>query len=338
MKTLSCQLGSMRSATIGIVTGTLMMMISAATASAQVVRACVNTVNGRIILLTDDGCGPKEELIEWSLQNMPGPQGPPGPTGAQGPAGPQGAPGSLGAVGPQGPGGPQGAAGTNGTPGQDGVQGPAGPQGPQGPAGQEGAQGLEGVQGSQGSTGAQGDAGLDGAPGPEGPLGPAGSQGPQGPQGADGRPAEHGGLLVVDAVGQEVGVVTDVYNGYVVRRVGDDMVWFAAPSSGLPVAPTIFFHLDAECGGERYLQNIGGQGLAYFAKVHRGVVFYTRTLDPLRAIAIPVQSYEVVGPTEDARLPGRRCVPYDGSTNSIGVVTTVFEPALALLIPPFRIK
>ena len=315
----------MRSAAIGIVAGAL-MMISAATASAQIVRACVNTVNGRITLLTDAGCGTKEALIEWNLGGL---QGPPGPAGAQGPAGPQGAPG------------------TNGAPGQIGLQGPAGTQGPQGPAGQQGpqglegtrgAQGLEGARGAQGSTGAQGDAGLDGALGPEGPQGPAGSQGPQGLQGADGRPAEQGGLLVVDAVGQHVGAVTDVYNGYVVRKEGDDMVWFAAPYSGLPVAPTIFFHVEADCGGERYLQTMGGQGLAYFAKVHRGVVFYTRTLDPWGAIAVPVHSYEVVGPTEDATRPGRQCFPYDGRTNSLGVVTTVFDPALASLMPPFRIK
>jgi hypothetical protein len=297
----------MQSATIGIVTVTLMMLISAS-ASAQTVRACVNTVNGRITLLTDDGCGSKEQLVEWNLQGLSGPQGPPGPTGAQGPAGHEGA---------QGPGGPQGAAGTNGTPGQDGVQGPAGSQGP---------------------TGAKGDAGLDGAPGPVGPLGPAGSQGPQGPQGADGRPAERGGLLVVDAAGQEVGTVADAYNGYVLRRVGDDMVWFAASYSGLPAEPTIFFHLEANCGGERYLQIIGNKGLAYFANVHQGVVFYTTTLDPWLKIALPVYSYEVVNPTEDARRPALKCVAFDGSTNSVGIVTMVSDDALASLKPPFRIK
>jgi hypothetical protein len=310
MKTFSCQRGSMRSATIGIVTVTLMMLISAS-ASAQIVRACVNTVNGRISLLTDDGCGPKEQLVEWSLQGVRGPEGPPGPTGAQGPAGHDGA---------QGPGGPQGAAGTNGTPGQNGVQGPAGSQGP---------------------TGAKGDAGLDGAPGPVGPLGPAGSQGPQGPQGpqgADGQPAERGGLLVVDAAGQEVGTVADAYNGYVLRRVGDDMVWFAASYSGLPAEPTIFFHLEANCGGERYLQIIGNKGLAYFANVHQGVVFYTTTLDPWLKIARPVYSYEVVGPTEDARRPALKCVAFDGSPNSVGIVTMVSDDALASLKPPFRIK
>jgi collagen triple helix repeat protein len=355
----------MRSATIGIVTVTLMMLTSASTASAQTVRACVNTANGRITLLTDDGCGWKEQLVEWNLQGMRGPQGPTGLTGAQGPAGPQGAPGSWGAEGPQGPGGPHGAAGTNGTPGQDGMQGPAGPQGPGGPQGAAGTNGtpgqdgMQGPAGSQGSTGAQGGAGLDGAPGPVGPLGltgsrgpqgpqgspgpvgplgPTGSRGPQGPQGADGLPAERGGLLVVDAAGQEVGTVTDAYNGLVVRKVGDDVVWFPASYSGVVRETTIFFHLEADCGGERYFQTIGGRGLAYFGKVHGSVVFYTRILDPWRVIALPVLSYEVVEPTEDATLPAKQCVPYDGRANSLGVVTSVSDPALASLIPPFRIK
>lgn len=276
----------MRAATIGIVAGTL-MMISATTASAQTIRACVSLANFTFKLMTDDGCASKEQLIEWNLQGLRGPQGPQGPTGPQGPAGPQG------------------------------------------------AQGLQGAQGPQGSSGPQGDPGLDGAPGQEGPQGPAG---PEGPRGADGRPAEHSGaLLVVDAAGQEVGAVTDVYNGYVVRKAGNDMVWFVAPQSGLPLASTIFFHSQPDCSGERYLQTMGGQGLAHFARVHGGAVFYTRTSDPYGAIAVPVHAYEVIGPTEDATLRGK-CVPYEGGSRSLGAVTTAFDPALATLIPPFRIK
>jgi hypothetical protein len=248
--------------------------------------------------------------------------------GPQGLAGAQGAQGLRGADGPQGLAGAQGAQGLRGA---DGSQGLAGAQGAQGLRGADGPQGLAGAQGAQGLTGDAGARGL------QGDAGPQGAQGPQGPQGADGRPAEQSGaLLVIDAAGQDVGYVTDVYNGYVVRKAGDDMVWFVAPSDGLPRVPTIFFHSQPNCGGERYVQTMGGQGLANFARVHGGAVFYTRTKDPYGSLAVPVQSYELVDATEDATLPGR-CAAYEG-TYSLGVVTTAFDPPLATLVPPFRIK
>ena len=354
----------MRSATVGIV-ATALMMTSSATASAQTVRACVNVSNGQFSLMSDSGCSTKEESIEWNVQGPRGLQGPPGPAGPQGPGGPQGTPGTNGAPGQngaQGPAGPQGSKGLEGAQGAQGLvgmqgtqglegavgargpaglDGAAGKDGQPGPAGPQGSQGLEGVQGAQGPVGVQGTQGLEGAVGARGPAGldgAAGQDGQPGPPGADGRPADQGGLLVVDAAGQEVGSVTDVYNGYVVRRAGNDMVWFVAPNSGLPVAPTIFFHSEPDCGGQRYLQTMGGQALAYFARVHRGVLFYTKTSDPWGEIAIGVQSYELIPPTEDATLPARQCVPYDGRASSLGEVTTAFDPALASLIPPFRIK
>jgi hypothetical protein len=316
----------MQSATIGIVAGAL-ITVFATTASAQTVRACVSSPNGRV-RLTSGGCRPNERLIEWNVQGPRGPEGPQGPMGPQGPTGPKGEQGLRGADGPQGLAGAQGAQGLRGA---DGSQGLAGAQGAQGLRGADGPQGLAGAQGAKGLTGDTGAMGL------QGDAGPQGAQGPQGPQGADGRPAEQSGaLLVIDATGQDVGYVTDVYNGYVVRKAGDDMVWFVAPSDGLPRVPTIFFHSQPNCGGERYVQTMGGQGLANFARVHGGVVFYTRTKDPYGALAVPIQSYELVDATEDATLPGR-CAPYEG-TQSLGVVTTAYDAPLATLVPPFRIK
>jgi hypothetical protein len=60
-------------------------------------------------------------------------------------------------------------------------------------------------------------------------------------------------------------------------------------------------------------------------------------LDPYGWIALPAHSFELIGPTEDATLPGP-CVAYDGRTMSMGLVTTFLDPALASLIAPFRIK
>jgi collagen triple helix repeat protein len=337
----------MQSTTIGIVAGAL-ITVFATTASAQTVRACVSSPNGRV-RLTSGGCRPNERLIEWNVQGPRGPEGPQGPMGPQGPAGPKGAQGLRGADGPQGlagaqglrgadgPQGPAGAQGAQGLRGADGAQGLAGAQGLRGADGPQGLAGAQGAQGLTGDAGARGLQGTEGARGLQGDAGPQGAQGPQGPQGAEGRPAEQSGaLLVIDATGQDVGYVTDVYNGYVVRKAGDDMVWFVAPSDGLPRVPTIFFHSQPNCGGERYVQTMGGQGLANFARVHGGAVFYTRTKDPYGSLAVPVQSYELVDATEDATLPGR-CAAYAG-THSLGVVTTAFDPPLATLVPPFRIK
>ena len=209
-----------------------------------------------------------------------------------------------------------------------GLPGPEGPAGPQGPEGPKGDPGAQGPAGPQGLTGPQGATGTEGPQGPEGP---------QGAQGADGRPGDPGGLIVVDADGREVGTLTDAHNGHVVRRAGDDMVWFVAPRSGLEPTQTVFFHAQADCSGDRLLLTVGGQGLAYFARVHSSAVFYTKTLDPYGQIAIPIVAAEVIGPNDDAMLRGQ-CVPYDGGARSLGVVTSHLDPSLGALTAPFRVR
>jgi Collagen triple helix repeat (20 copies) len=214
-----------------------------------------------------------------------------------------------------------------------GQTGPQGPVGPQGPAGSQGPQGPQGLQGPQG---AQGDRGLTGPEGAQGSQGPRGPEGPQGPQGADGPRGERGGLVVVDAAGQEVGVLASVFEGLVARRAGDDMVLLAAPASGLPSARTYFFHTQSDCSDERQLPSGSGQGLAYGAIVHGNAVFYTRTLDPYGAIATNVVAAEMIEPGQDATLSGK-CIAYE-RVMSTGPVTTFVDPALGALVPPLRIR
>jgi hypothetical protein len=363
----------MRYATIGIIVAGALMTVSATTASAQTVRACINVTNGKFRLMEITGCSSREQQVEWNIQGLIGLTGPMGPAGPQGPAGAQGAlglsgpkgdsgtNGAPGAQGPQGLAGAKGEAGTNGAPGQLGPQGPAGAQGAQGPQGLAGAKGDAGTNGAPGQLGPQGPAGAQGAQGPQGPAGAqgaqgpqgltgaagrnglpgaqgaTGAQGPQGPAGADGRTFVQGGLLVVDAAGQDVGYAIDVYNSYVARKAGNETVWLVAPTDGLPRDVMYFFHTEPSCGGERYVQTMAVRGFAYFAQVHDGVMTFTKTIDPYGANALPVLSYELIGATEDAMLPGR-CLPMDGRLISLGVATTVFDPALATLIPPFRIK
>jgi len=88
-----------------------------------------------------------------------------------------------------------------------------------------------------------------------------------------------GGLLVEDADGREVGVLANVLEGYVVRPAGDDMVIFIAPTSGFAPSPTIFFHAQPNCTGERLMLTGGGHGLAYSAIVHGNALLYTKSLD-----------------------------------------------------------
>jgi hypothetical protein len=357
-------------------------MLSATTASAQTMRACVNATNGKFRLIESSGCDSREQLIEWNLHGLLGPVGPAGPAGPQGAQGLKGADGAQGPQGVQGLGGAKGDAGVNGAPGQDGpqglagaqgapgVQGPLGPVGPKGDAGTNGASGqdgpqgvagAQGLQGSQGPGGPKGDSGANGAPGQDGvtgaqgpqglagakgdagangaqgPEGPQGATGAQGPQGADGRPApQSGALLVVDDAGQDVGYVVDAYNGYVIRKAGTDMVWFTAPQSGLSADPIIFFYTEPNCLGQRHVPTMGGQGLAYYAQVHRGVLFFTKTTD--LTVSLPVLSYEAFGPNQDATLRGVcRVAPVD-TFRSVGAVTAVLDPLLTNLIAPFRIK
>jgi Collagen triple helix repeat (20 copies) len=87
-------------------------------ASAQVIHACANNINGDLKVVAAGAACPRNWTpLSWNVAGVPGPVGPPGPQGVQGLAGPQG---------------PQGLPGTQGP---QGVQGPAGPQGPEGQGG-----------------------------------------------------------------------------------------------------------------------------------------------------------------------------------------------------------
>jgi hypothetical protein len=216
-----------------------------------------------------------------------------------------------------------------------GVQGPTGPQGPVGPTGATGSGGATGATGEAGAMGPTGAQGPTGATGDDGPQGPTGAQGLQGLPGADGRV----GPLVVDANGQEVGILTDPMNGTVVRKVGNDAVWFTAPASGIPEGPINLFHSSPTCSDERYVQimNGGGQGLVFFAQVHSGAIFYTKTLDPFFTVSVPIHAYEHFNPGQDATQAGP-CIPWEGGNRSLGVVSTAIDPAVSTFVAPLRIR
>jgi hypothetical protein len=129
----------------------------------------------------------------------------------------------------------------------------------------------------------------------------------------------------------------DPMNATVVRKVGNDAVWFTAPASGLQSAPINFFHSSTNCTDQRYLQIAGGQGLVFFGYVHGGAIFYTKTLDPFYNVAVPIHTYEHFDAGQDATLPGQ-CIAWEGGVRSMGVVTTAIDPAVATFVAPLQIR
>src|SRR6185503_17079194 len=102
MRMRSLQGGSMRPAIIGMAFGSLMFISSTGTAAGQTGGLCVSLVNGKVRPMPAEGCGDREQAIEWNLRGQVGPEGPQGPAGPQGPQGPQGLQGSQGTQGAQG--------------------------------------------------------------------------------------------------------------------------------------------------------------------------------------------------------------------------------------------
>ena len=82
----------------------LVVLVSAAYAKADEVKACYHKRSGDLRLVNDASeCLPSEEYKTWSQIGPVGPTGETGPTGPQGPTGAMGPTGVTGPTGPQGP-------------------------------------------------------------------------------------------------------------------------------------------------------------------------------------------------------------------------------------------
>jgi hypothetical protein len=114
-------------------------------------------------------------------------------------------------------------------------------------------------------------------------------------------------------------------------------VMFYATPKGPATGSLDFYHSKPDCSDARYLMIGGGSGFVYFAYVHQGAVFYTKTADPSGSVQVPVLAVEHFEPNDDAMVPGA-CKPFDAGLWSLGVVTAVSDPALANLTLPLRIK
>jgi hypothetical protein len=137
----------------------------------------------------------------------------------------------------------------------------------------------------------------------------------------------------------EVGVASDPYGGLVMRRVGPDTVVFYASPNGPDANPIEFYHTTNDCSGDRYLHTGYQRGLAYFAQVHLGTIFYTKVADPMAQLQVQVGSVERFEANEDAMLgPGTCKEAEPGRVESAGVATASTDPVLVGLTLPLRIK
>jgi hypothetical protein len=206
-----------------------------------------------------------------------------------------------------------------------GPAGPTGPTGPQGPAGPKGATGATGATGAAGPQGPSGPQGLQGVPGPAGPAGATVSS------------LSESLFAVVDQNGQDVGVATDVFGGFIYRRVGNDAIMFFATPAGPATGPIDFYHSTVDCTDNRYLPIVGGAGFAYYATVRGGTAFYTKTMDPNGTLQVPILAVEHFNAADDATQAGV-CSAMAVAGASLGVVTTATDPVLASLALPLRLK
>ena len=143
--------------------------------------------------------------------------------------------------------------------------------------------------------------------------------------------------MLFDQNDQEVGRVTDLFSGFIVRRVGNDVLALYAAPSGVLAGPIDFYHSTADCSDNRYLPIMGGAGFAYFTWPRGGTLFYTKAVDTASTPQLPIKAYEHFEVTDDATHPGV-CTPYEAGLASIGVVTTATDPVLASLALPLKVK
>jgi hypothetical protein len=142
---------------------------------------------------------------------------------------------------------------------------------------------------------------------------------------------------IVDQNGQDVGVATDVFGGFLFRRVGNDALLFFASTAGPTATPIDFYHSTADCSDSRYLTIPGSSGFAYYATVRGNTFFYTKVTDPTATLQVPILAFEHFEVNEDATLPGV-CRPMAMGTAALGAVTMATDPALANLALPLRLK
>ncbi|HEY6509688.1 MAG TPA: hypothetical protein VIY56_16815 [Vicinamibacterales bacterium] len=143
--------------------------------------------------------------------------------------------------------------------------------------------------------------------------------------------------MLVDASDVEVGQVENLREGLVVRAVGNDRVLLQASPQGFIGTDIVFYHLRADCLGDRYLPNFNGPGFAFVGQVFGNAVVYSRVVDPRLEIALEALAQERVPMGSDIHALGQ-CDPMTFAPQSMGEAVIATDPAIGTLQAPFRLR
>ncbi len=184
------------------------------------------------------------------------------------------------------------------------------------------------------TIGAVGPAGPQGIQGLQGPMGPTGQQGPVGPAGAD------GGLRVLDALDQEVGVVLS--STLVARFVNNRWVSLPVLETGFhKVGGITFMHDTSDCSGTRYLPATLPGPLQLPIPGFYAADYLSREAQTVDGVTFFYPSGSFVQITQIARedifASGAPPTCHFGTGGEFVLVAGSFDLSAFAFLPPFRI-
>ena len=131
--------------------------------------------------------------------------------------------------------------------------------------------------------------------------------------------------MLVDASDVEVGQVENLREGLIVRALGDDRVLLQTSPQGFVGTDIVFYHLRADCLGDRYLPNFNGPGFAFVGQVFGNAVVYSRVVDPRGDIQLEALAQERVPFGSDINALGQ-CEAMTVAAESMGEAVIVDRP------------
>lgn len=134
-----------------------------------------------------------------------------------------------------------------------------------------------------------------------------------------------------------MGHLLDAFSGWVVRDVAGDKLLLQTGASGLATTSVNFAHVLPDCAGPRYLYNLNGAGLAFYAQFASGRLLYTKIVDPGYQVNLAIASFEQMAEGQDLSTPGV-CSNVSNTSGSIGVAENVPAGELNSLVTPLRLE
>ncbi len=143
--------------------------------------------------------------------------------------------------------------------------------------------------------------------------------------------------MLVDASDVEVGQVESLREGLIVRAVGNDRVLLQTSPQGFVGTDIVFYHLRADCLGDRHLPNFNGPGFAFVGQVFGSSVVYSRIVDPRGNVQLEALAQEIVPAGSDINALGQ-CQEMTFAPQSMGEAVVATDPAIGALQVPFRLR